>query len=90
MPSIFENAYLRMRRGLPPVPKRKDWLSTVNQPQVAAEEAAVRRCLMRRAVKMGSTLQLGPLRKRGHPKKQAENWILDLSRFDFPRKQAEN
>jgi putative transposase len=61
-----------------PVPRRKDWVSWVNQPQTAAEEAALERCLKHSrpfgseqwTVKMESMLELGPLRKRGRPKKR--------------------
>jgi hypothetical protein len=52
----------------------------VNQPQTAAKEAALRHCLKhgrpfgseRWTMKMEIILELGPLRQRGEPKKQAE------------------
>jgi putative transposase len=60
-----------------PVPRRRDWLSWVNQPQTAAEEAALRLCVNHGrpfgsenwTSKMESILNLGPLRQRGRPKK---------------------
>jgi putative transposase len=61
-----------------PVVRREDWISWVNLAQTAAEEAALRHCLKHNrpfgseqwTVKMESLLDLGPLRRRGRPKKQ--------------------
>jgi putative transposase len=67
-----------------PVPRRRDWVSWVNQPQTKAEEAAFRRCLEHSrpfgseawTKKMEATLKLGPLRQRGRPKKVAGNSLV--------------
>ncbi|HET6247642.1 MAG TPA: transposase [Tepidisphaeraceae bacterium] len=63
-----------------PVRRRKDWTDWVNQPQTAAEEAALRHCLSHNrpfgseqwTVKMESVLNLGPFRKSGRPKKEVK------------------
>ncbi len=63
-----------------PVPRRQDWVSWVNQPQTPAEEAALRHCIehgrpygsQRWTMKMESLLDLGPVRKRGRPKKRLQ------------------
>jgi len=61
-----------------PVPRRRDWLQWVNQPQTAAEELALRHSLRHGrpfgsqpwTAKMEKELRLGPLRKRGRPRKE--------------------
>jgi REP-associated tyrosine transposase len=63
-----------------PVARRKDWVSWVNTPQTAAEEAALRHCLKRSrpfgseqwTVKIESLLALKPIGKLGRPKKNRE------------------
>ncbi|HET6248883.1 MAG TPA: transposase [Tepidisphaeraceae bacterium] len=63
-----------------PVRRRRNWIDWVNQPQTAAEEAALRHCLSHSrpfgsaqwTAKMESLLGLGPFRKTGRPKKEVK------------------
>ena len=64
-----------------PVPRRRDWVSWVNQPQTPAEEAALRHCLKHSrpfgseqwTVRMESLLDLRPFRRSGRPKKEVKS-----------------
>jgi putative transposase len=61
-----------------PVERRTDWATWVDQPQTAAEEAALRHCLKHGrpfgseawTARMESKLKLGPVRDVGRPKKR--------------------
>jgi putative transposase len=63
-----------------PVRRRSDWAAWVDQPQTAAEEAALRHCLKHGrpfgseswTAKMEARLKLGPLRERGRPKRRVD------------------
>jgi hypothetical protein len=62
-----------------PVPRRRDWLQWVNEPQTAAEEEALQHALRFSrpfgsqpwTAQMEKRLKLGPLRPRGRPPKEA-------------------